>query len=142
VPRFDSLLPVAEDCRHSLASSLADGVRVRGDAELLTQVFSNLVENAIRHTPERSKIEIKLAVDGGMVAASVVDDGPGVDPNEHGKLLRRFYRGSSSGASKGYGLGLALVAAIAQLHQAKLTLSDAKPGLNVKISFARLIESA
>jgi len=88
VPRFDSLLPVAEDCRHSLASRLADGVRVRGDAELLTQVFSNLVENAIRHTPELSKVEIKLAVDGGMVAASVVDDGPGdLSPGEFAQIL-------------------------------------------------------
>jgi len=93
VPRFDSLLPVAEDCRHSLASSLADGVRVRGDAELLTQVFSNLVENAIRHTPERSKIEIKLAVDGGMVAASVVDDGPGDQLTQAGEMFLDAVRG-------------------------------------------------
>ena len=135
-------LPVAEDGRRSLTSSLAGGVRVRGDAELLTQMFSNLVENAIRHTPEHTKIQINLTVEGEMVAASVVDDGPGVDPKEHEKVLRRFYRGSSSRASEGYGLGLALVAAIAQLHQAKLTLSDAKPGLNVQISFSRAVESA
>jgi signal transduction histidine kinase len=135
-------LPVAEDCRRSLTSSLAGGVRVRGDAELLTQMFSNLVENAIRHTPEYTKIQINLTVAGEIVAASVVDDGPGVDPNEHEKVLRRFYRGSSSRASEGYGLGLALVAAIAQLHQAKLTLSDAKPGLNVQVAFSRAVESA
>ena len=130
-------LPVTEDCRRLLTSSLAAGVRIRGDAELLTQMFSNLVENAIRHTPEQTRIHIKLAVEGDMVAASITDDGPGIDPNEHEKVLRRFYRGSSSRANEGYGLGLALVAAIAQLHQAKLTLSDAKPGLDVKISFNR-----
>jgi signal transduction histidine kinase len=139
---YQMYLPVAEDCRRSLTSSLAGGVRVRGDAELLTQMFSNLVENAIRHTPEHTKIQINLTVEGEMVAASVADDGPGVDPKEHEKVLRRFYRGSSSRASEGYGLGLALVAAIAQLHQARLTLSDAKPGLNVKISFSRAVESA
>jgi signal transduction histidine kinase len=132
---YQMYLPVAEDCRRSLTSSLADGVRIRGDAELLTQMFSNLVENAIRHTPEHTKIQMNLTVEGEGVAASIADDGPGVDPSEHEKVLRRFYRGSSSRAIEGYGLGLALVAAIAQLHQAKLTLSDAKPGLNVRISF-------
>jgi signal transduction histidine kinase len=134
---YQMYLPVTEDCRRLLTSSLAAGVRIRGDAELLTQMFSNLVENAIRHTPEQTRIQIKLAVEGDMVAASITDDGPGIDPNEHEKVLRRFYRGSSSRANEGYGLGLALVAAIAQLHQAKLTLSDAKPGLDVKISFNR-----
>jgi signal transduction histidine kinase len=133
---YQIYLPVAEDCRRSLNASLAGGVRIRGDAELLTQMFSNLVENAIRHTPEHTKIQINLTVEGDSVAASVADDGPGVDPSEHEKVLRRFYRGSSSRAIEGYGLGLALVAAIAQLHQATLTLSDAKPGLNVRISFA------
>jgi len=139
---YQMYLPVAEDCRRSLTSSLAGGVRIRGDAELLTQMFSNLVENAIQHTPEHTKIQINLNVEGESVAASISDDGPGVDPSEHEKVLRRFYRGSSNRASEGYGLGLALVAAIAQLHQAKLTLSDAKPGLKVRISFSRSMEPA
>jgi signal transduction histidine kinase len=139
---YQMYLPVAEDSRRSLSSSLAGGVRIRGDAELLTQMFSNLVENAIRHTPERTKIQINLAAEGDCVAASIADDGPGIDPSEHEKVLRRFYRGSSNRAKEGYGLGLAMVAAIAQLHQAKLTLCDAKPGLNVQISFSTPVESA
>ena len=135
---YQMYLPVAEDCRRVLTSSLTGGVRIRGDAELLMQMFSNLVENAIRHTPEQTRIQISLTVEGETVAASIIDDGPGIDANEHEKVLRRFYRGSRSRASEGYGLGLALVAAVAQLHQAKLTLSDAKPGLHVRISFDRL----
>ncbi len=105
-------------------------------------MFSNLVENAIRHTPEQTRIQINLTVEGDIVAASIIDDGPGVDPGEHEKVLRRFYRGSSSRQSEGYGLGLALVAAIAQLHQARLSLCDAKPGLNVTVSFSRPTEFA
>ncbi|HMA00506.1 MAG TPA: HAMP domain-containing sensor histidine kinase [Steroidobacteraceae bacterium] len=136
---YQMFLPVAEDCRRSLTARLAGDVRVRGDAELLTQLFSNLVENAIRHTPEQTNIQMKLTVDGDTVAASIADDGPGIDASEHEKVLRRFYRGSSSRASEGYGLGLAMVAAIAQLHQAKLTLTDAKPGLNVTIAFGRSV---
>jgi signal transduction histidine kinase len=132
---YQMYLPVAEDGRRLLTSSLAGDVRIRGDAELLMQMFSNLVENAIRHTPEQTRIQINLKIEGGMVAASITDDGPGIDPNEHEKVLRRFYRGASSRATEGHGLGLALVAAIAQLHQATLTLSDAKPGLKVEIAF-------
>lgn len=132
---YQMYLPVAEDCRRLLTSSLTGGARIRGDAELLMQMFSNLVENAIRHTPEHTRIRMNLRVEGGFIAASIIDDGPGVDPNEHEKVLRRFYRGSSSRSTEGHGLGLALVAAIAQLHQAKLTLSDAKPGLKVEIFF-------
>jgi signal transduction histidine kinase len=132
---YQMYLPVAEDCGRLLTSNLAGGALIRGDAELLMQMFSNLVENAIRHTPEHTRIQINLTFDGEFATASIIDDGPGVDPNEHEKVLRRFYRGSSSRSTEGHGLGLALVAAIAQLHQAKLTLSDAKPGLKVEISF-------
>jgi signal transduction histidine kinase len=135
---YQMYLPVAEDCRRSLSANLAGDVSIRGDAELLTQLFSNLVENAMRHTPEGTKIQINLTIEGEIVAASIVDDGPGVDPKEHEKVLRRFYRGSASRSAEGYGLGLALVAAIAQLHQAKLTLRDAKPGLNVTVAFNRV----
>jgi signal transduction histidine kinase len=74
-------------------------------------------------------------LEGKLVSASISDDGPGIDPSEHQKVLRRFYRLSSSRSSSGHGLGLALVAAIAQLHHATLTLSSAKPGLRVTTTF-------
>jgi signal transduction histidine kinase len=132
---YQIYLPVAEDYGHSLTSALQPGIRIQGDAELLTQMFSNLLENAIRHTPERTRIEISLRLEGKLVAASISDDGPGIDPSEHQKVLRRFYRLSSSRSTSGHGLGLALVAAIAQLHHAKLTLSSANPGLCVTTTF-------
>jgi signal transduction histidine kinase len=132
---YQIYLPVAEDYGHSLTSALQPGIRIQGDAELLTQMFSNLLENAIRHTPERTRIEISLRLEGKFVAASISDDGPGIDPSEHQKVLRRFYRLSSSRSTSGHGLGLALVAAIAQLHHAKLTLSSANPGLRVTTTF-------
>jgi signal transduction histidine kinase len=98
-------------------------------------MFSNLVENAIRHTPARTRIEINLRMENDLAAASITDDGPGIDPSEHEKVLRRFYRVSSSRSTAGHGLGLALVVAIAGLHHAKLTLADANPGLQVKTTF-------
>ena len=66
---------------------------------------------------------------------SVTDDGPGIEPTDHEKVLRRFYRVSSSRSTSGHGLGLALVAAIAQLHHATLALSSADPGLRVTTTF-------
>lgn len=69
------------------------------------------------------------------VVASVSDDGPGIPAAERDKVWRRFYRLSGSRSSAGHGLGLALVAAIANLHQATLLLEDAKPGLCVVATF-------
>lgn len=132
---FQMYLPVAEDYQHSLTSNCQKDIGIRGDAELLTQMFSNLVENVIRHTRQRTQIQILLKSDGKLATASIIDDGPGIDPSEHEKVLRRFYRVSSSRSAAGHGLGLALVAAIAQLHQAKLALSNANPGLRVDITF-------
>ena len=102
-------------------------------------MFSNLVENSIRHTPADVSIRVALADVNGVAVASIIDAGPGVPHAERDKVLRRFYRLSGSRSTEGYGLGLSLVAAIADLHGATLELSDASPGLQVSLSFA-LIE--
>jgi len=127
--------PVAEDEHHVLQRDIQRDVRIRGDGELLTQMFSNLIENAIRHTPSGTRILIRLAVSGNIVTASVEDNGPGIPLGEYDKVFRRFYRLTSSRSTPGYGLGLALVAAIANLHNAKIELSDNHPGLRCVISF-------
>ena len=130
--------PVAEDHRQLLSASIARDVRVTGDAELLVQMFSNLVENAIRHTPDRTNIRVALEISRNAVAvASVSDDGPGIPVHEHDKVLRRFYRLSGSRSEVGHGLGLALVAAIANLHHATLSMKEARPGLKVSTTFYR-----
>lgn len=130
-------VPVAEDSRHSFSRNLSSGVYIRGDEELLTQLFINLIENAIRHTPPGTTIALTLETSGNEVLVSVSDDGPGVPADDRDKVLRRFYRGSASRSSEGHGLGLSLVAAIAQLHGAKLELRDAQPGLRVDLTFRR-----
>lgn len=127
--------PVAEDEHHVLLHDIQKAVRIRGDGELLTQMFSNLIENAIRHTPSGTRILIRLGVSGSTVAASVEDNGPGIPLGEHDKVFRRFYRLTSSRSTPGNGLGLALVAAIANLHNAKIELGDNHPGLRFVTSF-------
>jgi signal transduction histidine kinase len=138
---YQFYLPATEDCRHPLSRTIPPGVDIRGDHELLTQLFSNLVENAIHHTPAGTHICIALAVVNGEPFASVIDNGPGVATEDLDKVTRRFYRGSASRSAEGHGLGLALVAAIAQLHGARLQLSGAAPGLRVDVEFQPLTSS-
>jgi signal transduction histidine kinase len=135
---YEMYRPVAEDEHHMLLHDIQPDVRIRGDAELLTQLFSNLIENAIRHTPSGARILIGLAAAGSTAVAFVADNGPGIPPGEHDKIFRRFYRLTSSRSTPGNGLGLALVAAIANLHNARIELRDNNPGLRLQTSFERL----
>lgn len=129
----DLYRPVAEDHGRTLGCDIDDGVCIRGDPELLTQMFVNLVENSIHHTPAGSRIHIALRRWQNVAQATVADTGTGIAPEEHAKVFRRFYRGAASRSKPGNGLGLALVAAIANLHQAKIQLTDNAPGLRVTI---------
>ncbi|AOU98753.1 hypothetical protein BI364_12960 [Acidihalobacter yilgarnensis] len=127
--------PVAEDGGHVLHGDVQAGIRVQGDRELLVQMFANLIENALRHTPAGSRIEIglKCETDGAVVV--IADDGPGIPADQVGKVTQRFYRLESSRTTAGSGLGLSLVAAIAALHEMRMRLSDNGPGLRVTLSF-------
>jgi signal transduction histidine kinase len=132
---YELYLPVAEDSGHPLSPNLHPDLYIQGDEELLTQLFSNLIENAIRHTPPGTEICVGLEASREHIRASVIDHGTGVPPEDRDKVVRRFYRGSASRSSEGHGLGLSLVAAIAQLHGARMELGDASPGLRVDIAF-------
>ena len=126
----------AEDGGKTLDASITPDLVVNGDPQLLTQLFANLVENALRHAGEKAHIRMSLAQVGETVCAVVADDGPGVPPEERSRVLHRFYRLDASRSTPGSGLGLALVAAIAELHGAKLTLLDNAPGLAVELCFS------
>jgi signal transduction histidine kinase len=132
---YEMYRPVAEDQHQVLLRDIQKDVRIRGEGELLTQMFSNLIENAIRHAPSGTRILIRLGVSGSTAAACVEDNGPGIPAVEHDKVFRRFYRVTSSRSTPGNGLGLALVAAIATLHNAKIELGDNHPGLRFVTSF-------
>lgn len=125
----------AEDAGKALSAQIAPDIVVKGDPQLLTQLFANLVENALRHAGDKAHITMSLAQVDGAVSAVVADDGPGVPACERQRVLRRFYRLDASRSTSGSGLGLALVAAIAELHGAELILSDNAPGLIVEVRF-------
>jgi len=109
---------------------------LHGDGELLTQALANLVENALRHTPPGTQITVRLSRPAGAgICLAVEDDGPGVAPEDLPRLWHRFYRGERSRTTPGNGLGLSFVAAVADLHGAKLRISNAEPGLWVSLLF-------
>jgi len=134
----DALEAVAEEQNQKLTGSIGDTlVTVNGDRKLLNQLFINLIENAILHCPSGAQILVELTEDGGHPNVKVRDTGAGIPPEEREKVFRRLYRLEKSRSTKGSGLGLSLVSAIAELHGAGVTLADNNPGLIVEVTFPR-----
>lgn len=126
----------AEEKGQELQHHLDSEVIATGDRDLLVQLLANLVENAIRHCPQGSKIELAARWQGSWVELAVSDNGPGIPAQMRAKVLQRFVRLENSRTSPGYGLGLSLAAAIAQLHDAPLLVADNGPGLRVSVRLA------
>lgn len=114
---------------------------ISGDRQLLLQMCANLVENAMIHGPIGTEIGLRVTTSPGITILSVTDDGPGIPESEHSKVLRRLYRLEKSRTTPGSGLGLSMVKAIADLHGARLILSDNHPGLSVAVEFPSLRQS-
>jgi signal transduction histidine kinase len=111
----------------------------KGEADLLFQMFANVLDNAIKYTPPAGSIRIQLragAAGAASLGHSVVfaDTGPGIPTGERKNVFRRFYRVESSRTElPGHGLGLSLVQAIAQYHHGTVDLGSNNPGLQVRI---------
>jgi signal transduction histidine kinase len=123
-----------DEAGRSVDLEIAAAPPVRGDRELLTQLFANLLDNALRHAGPSARIAIRVRRRGPRIAVTIVDDGPGIPVEFRDKVLHRFFRLEHSRSTPGSGLGLCLVHAIAALHEAKLVLEDARPGLSVTAS--------
>lgn len=108
-----------------------------GQGEWLRVLIRNLVDNAVRYTPEGGRVSVRIARDAGKLTLSVCDSGPGIPPEERTTVLQRFHR-LNQAQQPGSGLGLAIVARIAELHGARLYL-DSSPmtkGLHIGVQFA------
>ena len=128
--------PAMEDAGHRFTVKAEEVPPFKGDRQLLLQLVSNLLNNAIAHTPQGSSVVLACRLEAGRVGLCVSDNGPGIASFERAAVLRRFYRGEQSRSTPGSGLGLALVAAVAELHGAELELSDNNPGLCLCLRFA------
>lgn len=138
----DTFLPAIEDEGRSITIVTAGAVTVPGDRDLMTQLLVNLIENAARHTPQGARITVAVNITSGMPALTVSDDGDGIPLAKRSEVMRRFVRLEASRTRPGNGLGLALVEAIARLHDATVTLEDAQPGLRVRVAFESCLDAA
>lgn len=111
---------------------------VTGHAEALRMLLRNLLDNAVKYTPEGGRVDLRITADGDGTALIVEDSGPGLPAEERERVLDRFYRAGASQAS-GSGLGLAIVKSIADLHGASVALgaSERLGGLRAVVRFPR-----
>lgn len=128
--------PAAASNDQVLGCAVPDNtITVNGDRNLLGQVLANLVENALRHTPAGTRIDVSLSQSNGHPVIEVADDGPGIPEDAREKVLRRLFRLDASRHTPGNGLGLSLVDGVVKLHGGTLALLDNAPGLRVRIEF-------
>jgi len=137
--RLDLL--AAEECAGQGATALerqialelnADGqVIVSGNADMLRVLLRNLLDNALRYTPQGGKVSVSVTAQ----SLAVADNGPGIPAEERANVLRRFHRLAGQ-EIEGSGLGLSIVARIAELHGARLELADNQPGLVARLIFS------
>lgn len=117
-------------------TSSADGNPMVLDGKLVALALDQLVDNAIRHTPDGTSILVSVERTPGAVTFAVEDDGPGIPVEAVGHLFERFYRGDTArGRGAGAGLGLTLVAAIAQVHGGSATAERASMG-GLRVAFS------
>ena len=127
--------PLAEEKHIHLQITRWGDLKIRGDGDLLFQLFANLLDNAIKFSPSYSDIKLTAQAEKGLVTALVEDAGTGIADAEKDHVFRHFYRGDASRSTAGNGLGLSLVRAIAEHHGARITLEDREPGLRVRVLF-------
>lgn len=132
------LAPEALSKKIELTFEEDHGSVVKGDAEMIGILTSNLVRNAIRYTPEEGRIAVRIAEDSDATWLHVVDNGPGIVPEERANVFERFYRTLGNRVS-GSGLGLSIVKRIADLHQAEVELDSGEngKGLWVRVKFKK-----
>ncbi len=136
---LEDLLPLAEARHIDIGVEDVHDVQVQASAFDLTTVIKNLVDNAIRYTPDGGRVDLGVRIEQGRAVLRIQDTGPGIVVAERERVFDPFYRTLGSGQS-GSGLGLCIVKAIAQRldAQVQLTFSDeaAQSGLCVLVSIA------
>jgi signal transduction histidine kinase len=126
----------------ALGSAGATDVDTRGDERMLRQLFLNLLDNAIRHTPAGGKVELDLEVAGPLALVTVVDGGPGIPDGDRERVFERFVRLDGQHGD-GAGLGLAIARAIAEAHGGSLALARSGPGGSAfEVRLPRMVPAA
>jgi len=128
--------PVFEDNNIKLKSNIKKNLKLFGNKILLTQAFTNILDNSIKYALNAKRIiEINLIETENNIDLEFIDNGEGIDENDYSKVFDRFIRLEKNRQTNGNGLGLSMVKAIVKLHDANISLSNNNPGLIVKIHF-------
>jgi hypothetical protein len=130
--------PLAEEKNIALTVLPSGVLTMEGNRSLISQALANLIDNAIKYTPAEGRVTISASETPSGVDLTVADSGLGIAAADRARVVERFVRLEASRNSPGTGLGLSLVAAVARLHEARLTLDDNDPGLKATISFPRI----
>jgi signal transduction histidine kinase len=137
--------PACEEHGLDFKSELASGLSVRGDREFLAQALANLLDNAVKYTPRGGAVMLRSRRrSSGEIEFSITDTGPGVSDADRQRIVQRFVRLENSRNKPGAGLGLSLVAAVAEAHGGRLELDEGPgavggfgPGLRVALVLPR-----
>lgn len=139
----DKMTPQARQAQVDLTSNVAAIPPIMGDADRLSQVFTNLVDNALKYTPAGGHVTVKAGQIDGKIEVSISDSGAGISPDELPHIFERFYQTDKSrpgGSRHGVGLGLAIAHDIVQAHHGSIEVTST-PGKGstfvVKIPLAR-----
>lgn len=130
--------PVAAEKHQRLQVEVPGSAPVIGDRDLLFQALGNLVDNAVKYTPEGGQISLRIRALAELIRVEVIDSGTGIPEELHREVFRRFFRTDHSRSTPGSGLGLSLVQAVIQLHGGDIELEDEAPGLRVGVHLPRL----
>lgn len=123
--------PLAEEKGINITTEmpLSQEIEIEGDRDLLFQILANLLDNALKFTPQNGYVAVTLLPDEIRIA----DTGKGIAPADKPRVFERFYRAENSRHSAGNGLGLSLVAVVAEIHHMTILLEDNHPGLVVRL---------
>jgi two-component system OmpR family sensor kinase len=127
------LAPLADLKNIDLGVSVNQPQWVNGDEDGLRILVGNLIDNAIRYTPEGGKVDVNLARDGNLLVLEVKDNGPGIPPGEREKIFERFYR-IAGNEVQGSGLGLAIVRQIIDRHGAVIDIAAGENSMGAVFS--------
>lgn len=125
----------AEQKHITLKLECDPNMRIMGERQLIAQAVYNLVDNALKYSPERTEIRVSCHAVEHRIAIVVRDQGPGIPAEERERVKERFYRLDKSRSTPGTGLGLSLVDAVMHLHRGRFVLEDGEPGLKASLFF-------
>ena len=131
---FEFYEPLGRSKSISMTFEASPPVSAHGDADLMREALSNLIDNAIKFTPEGGAVRVSVGMEDGRPTIRVSDNGSGVRPGERDKIFDRYYRTERNGRIRGSGVGLSVALAIANLHGFDLKVSDNNPGAVFELS--------